>query len=171
MGGIGMDVRKEYEKKLCTAREAVKVVRSGDWIDYGWNACAPAALDEALAERYQELKDVKVRGAVLMKRPAILSVPDTAEHFIWNSWHMSGLERKLIDEGIAYYIPLRYSELPRWYRENVEPIRAAMIQVAPMDEEGYFSYGLNASHLEALFERAEIIILEVNRNYPRCYGG
>ena len=50
-----MDVRKEYEKKLCTAREAVKVVRSGDWIDYGWNACAPAALDEALAERYQEL--------------------------------------------------------------------------------------------------------------------
>lgn len=166
-----MDVRKEYEKKLCTAREAVKVVRSGDWIDYGWNACAPAALDEALAERYQELKDVKVRGAVLMKRPAILSVPDTAEHFIWNSWHMSGLERKLIDEGIAYYIPLRYSELPRWYRENVEPIRAAMIQVAPMDEEGYFSYGLNASHLEALFERAEIIILEVNRNYPRCYGG
>ena len=166
-----MDVRKEYEKKLCTAREAVKVVRSGDWIDYGWNACAPAALDEALAERYQELQDVKVRGAVLMKRPAILSVPDTAEHFIWNSWHMSGLERKLIDEGIAYYIPLRYSELPRWYRENVEPIRAAMIQVAPMDEEGYFSYGLNASHLEALFERAEIIILEVNRNYPRCYGG
>ena len=165
-----MDVRKEYEKKLCTAREAVKVVRSGDWIDYGWNACAPAALDEALAERYQELQDVKVRGAVLMKRPAILSVPDTAEHFIWNSWHMSGLERKLIDEGIAYYIPLRYSELPRWYRENVEPIRAAMIQVAPMDEEGYFSYGLNASHLEALFERAEIIILEVNRNYPRCYG-
>ena len=97
-----MDVRQEYEKKLCTAREAVKVVRSGDWIDYGWNACAPAALDEALAERYQELKDVKVRGAVLMKRPAILSVPDTAEHFIWNSWHMSGLERKLIDEGIEF---------------------------------------------------------------------
>jgi len=51
---------------------------------------------------------VKVRGAVLMFRPAILSVPDTAEHFCWNSWHMGGLERRLIDEGIAYYIPLRY---------------------------------------------------------------
>ena len=166
-----MDIREEYKKKLRTAEEAVRVVRSGDWIDYGWNACAPVALDRALAARYQELRDVKARGAVLMARPAILSVPDTAEHFTWNSWHMGGLERKLIDEGIAYYIPLRYSELPRYYRENVDPIHVAMIQVAPMDEEGYFSYGLNASHLEALFEKAEVIILEVNRKYPRCYGG
>ena len=166
-----MDIREEYKQKLRTPEEAVKAVRSGDWIDYGWNACAPVALDRALAERYQELTDVKVRGAVLMARPAILSVPDTPEHFIWNSWHMGGLERKLIDEGIAYYIPLRYSELPRYYRENVDPIHVAMIQVAPMDEEGYFSYGLNASHLQALFEKAEVIILEVNRNYPRCFGG
>ena len=166
-----MDIREEYKQKLRTAEEAVKAVRSGDWIDYGWNACAPVALDRALAERYQELHDVKVRGAVLMARPAILSVPDTAEHFIWNSWHMGGLERKLIDEGCAYYIPLRYSELPRYYRENVDPIHVAMIQVAPMDDEGYFSYGLNASHLQALFEKAEVIILEVNRKYPRCHGG
>ena len=166
-----MDVREAYNQKLRTPEEAVKVVRSGDWIDYGWNACAPVALDRALAERHQELHDVKVRGAVLMARPAIMSVPDTAEHFIWNSWHMGGLERKLIDEGCAYYIPLRYSELPRYYRENVDPIHVAMIQVAPMDDEGYFSYGLNASHLQALFEKAEVIILEVNRKYPRCHGG
>ena len=111
-----MNYQKEYQAKLCSAQDAVRVVNSGDWIDYGWNACAPVALDQALAQRYQELWDVKVRGAVLMKRPAILSVPDTAEHFTWNSWHMSGLERKLIDEGIAFYIPLRYSELPRYYR-------------------------------------------------------
>ncbi|MGN8891261.1 butyryl-CoA:acetate CoA-transferase [Dysosmobacter sp. HCP28S3_G4] len=166
-----MDIREAYNQKLRTPEEAVKVVRNGDWIDYGWNACAPVALDRALAERYQELHDVKVRGAVLMARPAIMSVPDTAEHFIWNSWHMGGLERKLIDEGCAYYIPLRYSELPRYYRENVDPIHVAMIQVAPMDDEGYFSYGLNASHLQALFEKAEVIILEVNRKYPRCHGG
>ena len=166
-----MNYQKEYQAKLCSAQDAVRVVNSGDWIDYGWNACAPVALDQALAQRYQELWDVKVRGAVLMKRPAILSVPDTAEHFTWNSWHMSGLERKLIDEGIAFYIPLRYSELPRYYREHIPPVHVAMIQVAPMDEDGYFSYGLNASHLEALFEKAEIIILEVNRNYPRCLGG
>lgn len=166
-----MDYKHEYQRKLSSAEEAVRVVRSGDWVDYGWAACTPDALDRALAARYEELWDIKVRGAVLMARPAILSVPDTAEHFCWNSWHMGGLERRLIDEGIAYYIPLRYSELPRYYRENVDPIRAAMFQVSPMDEDGYFSYGLNASHLQALCEKAEIVILEVNKNYPRCLGG
>lgn len=166
-----MNYTQEYQKKLRTAEEAVKVVQSGDWIDYGWAACTPEALDRALAARYEELWDVKVRGAVLMFRPAIFSVPDTAAHFCWNSWHMGGLERRLMDEGIAYYIPLRYSELPRYYRENVDPVHVAMFQVSPMDEEGYFSYGLNASHLEALCEKAEIVILEVNKNYPRCFGG
>ncbi len=165
-----MDYKKEYQKKLRTAEEAVKAVRSGDWIDYGWAACAPDALDRALAARYEELWDVKIRGAVLMSRPAVFSVPDAAAHFCWNSWHMGGLERRLIDEGIAWYIPLRYSELPRYYRENVEPVHVAMFQVPPMDEDGYFSYGLNASHLQALCEKAEIVILEVNKNFPRCLG-
>lgn len=166
-----MDIKEEYRRKLTTPERAVEVVRSGDWVDYGWSTCAPVALDRALAARYEQLWDVKVRGAVLMERPAILSVPEAERHFVWNSWHMSGLERKLADEGLAYYIPLRYSELPRYYRENIAPLRAALIQTAPMDEEGYFSYGLNASHLQAVFKRAEYVILEVNKNYPICPGG
>ena len=48
--------------------------------------------------------------------------------------NMGGLERRLIDEGVAYYIPLRYSELPRYYQENVDSVHVAMVQVSPMDE-------------------------------------
>jgi butyryl-CoA:acetate CoA-transferase len=166
-----MDAKQQYAAKLVSPQEAVQVVRSGDWVDYGWCICAPEALDRALAERWRELWDVKVRGAVLLDRPAILSVPETAQHFIWNSWHMGGLERRLIDEEIAYYIPLRYSELPRYYRENVDPVHVAMLQTAPMDGDGYFSFGLNASHLAALCEKAEIVMVEVNRNFPHCLGG
>lgn len=166
-----MNLKQHYAAKLVTPEQAVQTVQSGDWIDYGWCICAPVLLDRALAERYQELWDVKVRGAVLLDRPAILSVPDTARHFTWNSWHMGSLERKMIDEGIAWYIPLRYSELPRYYRENVEPVHVAMLQVSPMDEGGWFSFGLNASHLAALCEKAEIVIVEVNQNFPRCLGG
>ena len=165
-----MSFKQEYQQKLCTAQEAVQVVRSGDWIDFGWCASAPETLDAALAERYEELYDVKARGAVLTWRPKMLSVPNTAEHFTWHSWHFSGLERKLMNEGIAWYIPLRYSELPRYYRENVEPIRAAMLQVAPMDDEGYFSFGLNSSHLQAVCEKAEVVIVEGNECQPHCFG-
>lgn len=166
-----MDYQKEYQSKLTTPEQAVQCVESGDWIDFGWCTATPVALDKALADRYEQLEDVKVRGGILFKKPEIMSVPDTADHFIWNSWHMSGVERKMIQDGATFYNPLRYSELPRYYRDCPEPIKAAFFQVAPMDQHGYFSFGPNASHMQAVCEQAEVIVVEVNQNMPRCLGG
>lgn len=166
-----MDFSQEYQSKLKTADEAVKVVQSGDWVDYGWCTGTPDALDRALARRTDELRDVKVRGGILLKPLAIFEREDAGEHFCWNSWHMGGLERKLIAKGCAYYSPLRYSELPRYYRENIQPDDVAMFVVAPMDKHGYFNFGPNASHLMAICETAKHIIVEVNENMPRCLGG
>ena len=67
-----MDYKKLYASKLCTAKEAVKDVTSGDWVDYGWCTGHPVALDKALAERMPELEDVKIRGGIALWRPAIL---------------------------------------------------------------------------------------------------
>ena len=166
-----MDFSQEYQSKLKTADEAVKVVQSGDWVDYGWCTGTPDALDRALARRTDELRDVKVRGGILLKPLAIFEREDAGEHFCWNSWHMGGLERKLIARGCAYYSPIRYSELPRYYRENIQPDDVAMFVVAPMDKHGYFNFGPNASHLMAICETAKHIIVEVNENMPRCLGG
>ncbi|MCR5145455.1 MAG: butyryl-CoA:acetate CoA-transferase [Lachnospiraceae bacterium] len=166
-----MDFSKEYSRKLVSADEAVKIVKSGDWVDYGWCAGTPVALDEALARRTDELTDVKVRGGVLLKPLAIFERQDAGEHFCWNSWHMSGIERKLIAKGCGYYSPIKYSELPRYYRENLDPVDVVMIQVTTMDNHGYFNFGPSASHLAAACERAKKIIVEVNENMPRCLGG
>ena len=61
-----MDYQAMYQQKLTTAEEAVKVVKSGDWVDYGWCTNHPIALDKALAARKDELRDVKVRGLSLI---------------------------------------------------------------------------------------------------------
>ena len=166
-----MDFQAEYKRKLTTAAEAVKVVKSGDWVDYGWCTGTPDALDKALAARTDELRDVKVRGGILMKLPAIFEREDAGEHFCWNSWHMGGIERKLIARGCSYYSPIRYSELPRYYREHIEPNDVLMIVTTPMDNHGYFNFGPNASHLMAAVEKSKHIIVEVNENMPRCLGG
>ena len=42
-----------YRQKLRTADEAVKVIKSGDWVDYGFCAIHPRVLDEALASYNQ----------------------------------------------------------------------------------------------------------------------
>ena len=165
-----MNYKQEYQSKLISAEDAVKVVESGDWVDFGWCTNTSEACDVALAERYKELSDVKVRGGVLLKRPTIMTVPDVKSHFSWNSWHMVGAERKMAEEGIAYYAPIRYSELPRYYYENVTPIKAAYFQVAPMDEHGWFSLGTTTSHIEAMCSRCEHVFVEVNRKMPRTFG-
>ena len=65
-----MNVQELYQQKLTTAEEAVKIVKSGDWVDYGWCCNQPVALDKALAARKDELFDVKIHGGVTMWMPA-----------------------------------------------------------------------------------------------------
>ena len=169
MEEIIMDYQALYQQKLTTPEQAVKAVKSGDWVDYGWCTNHPVALDKALAARKDELTDVKVRGGVTMWMPEIAKAEDAGDHFTWNSWHCSGVDRKIIGKGMGFFAPMRYSELPRFYRENVS-VDVAMIQVTPMDSHGNFSYALAASHLADMLDKAKIIILEVNRNLPWVYG-
>ena len=166
-----MDYSQEYKQKLVSADEAVKLIKSGDWVDFGWCTNTVDALDQALAKRTDELTNVNLRGGILLKPLATFAREDAGEHFTWNSWHMGGYERKLIKRGCSFYSPIRYSELPRYYRDSTTPDDVAMFQVAPMDSHGYFNFGPNASHLGAVCETSKKIIVEVNENMPRCHGG
>ncbi len=164
-----MDYQALYQQKLTTPEQAVKAVKSGDWVDYGWCTNHPVALDRALAARKDELTDVKVRGGVTMWMPEIAKADDAGDHFTWNSWHCSGVDRKIIAKGMGFFAPIRYSELPRFYRDGLT-VDVAMLQVTPMDSHGNFSYALAASHLADMLEKAKVIILEVNQNLPWVYG-
>ena len=166
-----MSYQEVYKQKLTTADEAVKAVKSGDWVDYGWSVCSADALDKALARRMGELTDVKIRGGILTHKPAIFDVPNAAEHFCWNSWHMGGIERKAVSEGFSYYIPLRYSELPGYYRNCIKSLDVAMFQVAPMDEHGYFNFAGATASARSTLDKADVVILEINENLPWVYGG
>lgn len=166
-----MDYTALYQSKLTTPEEAVKCVQSGDWVAWGWVSNTPKACDHAMAERLKELHDVQFRGGILMWKPEMFDMPDAKDHFTWNSWHMSGIERKMIDRGFCYYAPVRYSEVPKYCRETPYPERVFFVQCAPMDKHGYFNFGPNASHLIEIANRAEEIIVEVNPNMPRCLGG
>ena len=45
-----MDYKALYQSKLTTAQEAVKAVKSGDWVDYTWCTNHPVALDKACVD-------------------------------------------------------------------------------------------------------------------------
>ncbi|MDY3282377.1 butyryl-CoA:acetate CoA-transferase [Dysosmobacter sp.] len=165
-----MTYQEQYQQKLTTAAEAVKVVKSGDWVDYTWCTNHPIELDKALAARKDELHDVKVRGGVTMWMPEIAKAEDAGDHFAWHSWHCSGIDRKIIAKGMGYFSPMRYSELPRFYREHLDPVDVVMLQTTPMDVHGNFNFGLGCSHIADIIARAKCVIVEVNEKMPWVNG-
>ena len=66
-----MDFTELYAQKKMTAAQAAALVKSGDWVDYGWCCNQPVALDKALAARKDELFDVKIHGGVTMWMPEV----------------------------------------------------------------------------------------------------
>lgn len=166
-----IDIEQEYSRKLISAQDAAQLVKSGDWLDYSLSCGQPIEIDKALALRSSELRDVKVRSAVSLRMPEIMKNDDAGEHFKWHSLHLSGIDRKIIDKGWGSYIPIRLSETPRYYRENIDPIDISIFQVCPMDEHGYFSLGPQITWLMAALEKSRMIIFEVNKNMPRTLGG
>ena len=80
-----MDFKEMYAQKKMTAEQAAALVKSGDWVDYGWCVNTPVAVDAALAKRLPELENVNFRGGNLMWVPEIFQIDDPAAHMTWNS--------------------------------------------------------------------------------------
>lgn len=160
----------EYRQKLRTPEEAVRVVKSGDWVDYSCNVCFPTLLDAALAERRNELKDVKIRGNLIFGPIQAVECDPLREHFCYNSWHCSGYERKLCDRNLCSYIPMIFRNIIPYYRHFLT-VNVAMAGVTPMDKHGYFNLSCATGVSRGILEKADIVILEVNEHLPKLYGG
>lgn len=165
-----MNFAEEYKRKLKTPEEAVKLVKDGDWVDYSVGIGFPVLLDAALAKRKDELRDIKIRGSLAMQPIQAVEQDRERRTFTYNSWHCSGYERKLCDEGLCNYIPMIFRNMASYYRRYLT-VNVAMISVAPMDSKGFFNFSMVNCTTRAILDAADLIILEVNEHMPRVYGG
>jgi len=162
---------EEYKRKLVSADEAVKVVKSGDWIEHAFGINGANELDKALARRKDELWDVKIRCDIGVWPHYTNEADPTGEHFYWNAWHLGGLDRKYYNQGLLSYIPMKFHECPTMTRNDCVPPNVFMATVSPMDKHGYFSFGSGCPSAWAAIEKAQYVLVEVNTNMPRVLGG
>ena len=103
-----MSYQEVYKQKLTTADEAVKAVKSGDWVDYGWCTNHPVALDKALAAR---------KDGLLCR--AGESFPAHEFHY-WDSTTPGAdfhAQKPLSDRGwdCAFHTPTLYAGFPHFH--------------------------------------------------------
>ena len=163
--------RKDHLPKFVTPETAVQAVRSGDWVDYGFGAGVPELLDQALAARKGGVRDVKVRGGLVIRpRIEIVESDPEQEIFTYYSWHIGDYERKLQTRGLVKFLPVMLRSLPYLYRDKHIRCDVAFVPVSRPDEDGYCGLGISNYAWRTIFESARTVIFEINEHYPRLQG-
>ncbi len=159
----------ELKRKTVSAEQAAAVVKSGDWLDYGFGLGQPDLFDQALAGRINTLEGVKLRGCLALRPRATVEADPQARHLQYFSWYFSGLERKMHDRGLCHHIPMNFGEAPDYYRRFVE-VDVAVLKTAPLDAHGFFNFGGAVTYQKALTEKARLVIVETDESMPYVYG-
>ena len=165
-------VQAEYQRKLVSADEAAKVVKSGDQIHLGLFTGCVNDLNAALARRVNELEDVTAVATMwgYPEVPPILAADPNAEHIHYCSTQLTGTERKQNKAGNCWYLPVQFRENPKFHEECRPVYNVAMLQVAPMDKRGFFNMGLQVAEYWGILRNCDKIIVEVNENMPITHG-
>lgn len=154
-----------------SADDAVKLVRSGDWVFFQGSTSVPVIIQEALARRHGELRDVKiVSGFNVTKGPAPFCKPEYRDSFVVNSLFLCADQRQYVAQGNGSLIPGFLSDLPGLIRRREIPIDVACINCSLPDENGYCSYNISADLAQPAVDVARVVIAQVNRSIPYLYG-
>lgn len=163
-----MNVQELYQSKCVSAEEAVKHIKSGDRVVVGHACGEPSALLDAMVANKEQYENVELVHMVAMGK-AEYCLPENAKHFRHNAIFVGGTTRKAVEEGRADFTPVFFHEVPKLWKSTL-PVDVALIQVSPMDEHGYFSFGVSSDYTKPAAESAKIVIAQVNKEMPRTLG-
>ena len=161
----------DYRNKFVTPEiAAAKAVQSGDWVAYGFGAGFPELMDKALAGRKGELKDVKIRGGLVIRpRIEVVECDPEQSSFSYYSWHIGDYERKLQSRGLCQFIPMILRSLPELYRKHIR-VDVAFVPVSTPDDNGYCGLGISNYAWRTIFENARTVVFEINEHLPKLHG-
>lgn len=168
-----MDWQEEYKRKLVSAEEAVKLVKSGDRVEISIYP-TPTVLPAALAQRREELRNVET----VMPEPTYPMPwfePGWEESFSTTlEVHVGmGGARPVIDEKRGDYYPVLFSLWHKNYldgRPYVPAVDVFMCTVSPPDKNGYCSFGGHLWNKRVLAKQAKVVLTEVDSTFIRTYG-
>jgi itaconate CoA-transferase len=175
-----MDVGSLYQSKLTMPDQAVASIPSGSKLSMGMAMAEPPALLKALADRAErgQIENVEMYyyEATSIAGKTVLRY-ELNDRLIPYCMFIAAAERALIKRGIedggrkvVNYLPNNFHQAPRLLIDEIG-IDTFVMTVSPMDKHGYFSFGTGNDYSTKVARAAKRLIVEVNENMPRVYGG
>src|SRR6201987_3963160 len=166
---MSMSWEMDYKKRLKTADDALRCVRSGMRVYIQPGCAEPETLVEALMRRAPGLYDVEIVHMMTMGCAPYVA-PEMAGHFRQNAMFKGPNVREAINDGLADYTPIYLSEIEELFESGAMPIDVALIEVSPPDSHGFCSFGLGVDTTLTAAKCARYVVAQVNGHMPRTYG-
>jgi 4-hydroxybutyrate CoA-transferase len=158
-----------YSKKLTSADEAVKRIKSGDNIVIQPGCAVPLELVRAMVRRKDELENVTIYHILIVGDLPYVN-PGMEKHFKHKAFFTGANVRKAVQDGRAEFIPIFLSEVPLLFKRNIIPVDVALLNVSPPDEHGFCSFGVDVGTIKTAADKAKIVIAQINSEMPRSLG-
>ncbi len=167
-----------YAQRLMSAADAAALIPSGARVAMGLGFSQPPAILAALADRARagQVDDVSlyyllstgIAGETVLTDDLMGRIRPVS---LFHSAIERGLEaraRAAARPNPVTFIPTSFQQTPRVMREA--GVDTLICTVSPMDDEGFFSFGINTDYNKPVSEHAGRILLEVNPAMPRVFG-
>lgn len=158
-----------YRERLCTAREAVSLIKSGDHVVFGHCAAEPTVLIDAMIENASAYKDVTIHHMQTLG-PGKYAQPQYKDNFRFDGWFLSPSTRKCVSDGYGDVTVNHYYQATEFFEQGIYRDDVMLVMVSPPNEKGYVSIGVSVDYTRPAVDNAKLLIAQVNRNMPFTYG-
>ena len=152
-----------YNRKVVSADEAVRHIKSGDNVVVQPGCAAPMELIRAMVERKNELENVHIYH-ILVVGNLPYAKPGMEKHFQHKAFFIGANTREAVNEGRAEFIPIFLSEVPLLFKQGFIKTDVALVHLSPPDEHGFCSYGVDVGTIKTAAEKSKIIIAQINKD-------
>jgi 4-hydroxybutyrate CoA-transferase len=152
-----------------SATDATRMIATGDRVFVHGGSAVPGVLLRALVDRGPELEDVELVHLHL-NGPVAMATARAAPNIRHRVLFVDASTREAVATGMATYVPIFLSDVPRLFGSGRLPVDAALLHVSPPDAHGFCSLGTSVDCVLAAAHAARLRIAQVNPRMPRTHG-
>ena len=158
-----------YQNKVITVQQALDLVKPGDHIISAMVAAEGRSFLGQLHTIANRISDVTVTNCLPLLNADFFTNNAYSSQFEINTWFMSASLRKATANGNITFIP-NHLHLAGNRRIAVHKPNIFIGVATPPDQHGFVSLSLSNVYEQEAIEAADIVILEINPNFPRTLG-